>query len=44
MKDAATLEKLARIDTVLIDKTGTLTKGTPELIGIDRDRSPKMTF
>lgn len=32
VKDAATLEKLARVDTVVVDKTGTLTNGKPELV------------
>lgn len=35
VKDAATLEKLAGVDTVLVDKTGTLTKGRPELVSIN---------
>lgn len=34
IKDAATLEKLHQVDTVVVDKTGTITKGTPELVGI----------
>lgn len=34
IKDAATLEKLHEVDTVVIDKTGTLTRGKPELVGI----------
>lgn len=35
VKDAATLEKLYRVDTVVVDKTGTLTKGKPELISVE---------
>jgi len=31
VKDAATLEKLAHVDTIVLDKTGTLTRGKPEL-------------
>ena len=31
IKDAATLEKLHTIDTIVLDKTGTITKGKPEL-------------
>lgn len=31
IRDAETLEQLARIDTVVLDKTGTLTAGRPEL-------------
>lgn len=34
IKDAATLEKLQKVDTVVVDKTGTITKGKPELVGI----------
>ncbi|HEV7454201.1 MAG TPA: heavy metal translocating P-type ATPase, partial [Candidatus Saccharimonadales bacterium] len=34
IKDAATLEKLRQVDTVVIDKTGTITKGKPEFVGI----------
>jgi len=33
-KNAATLEGSARIDTVVMDKTGTLTKGEPEVIQV----------
>jgi Cu2+-exporting ATPase/Cu+-exporting ATPase len=34
IKDAATLEKLHKVDIVVVDKTGTLTKGKPELVSI----------
>jgi P-type Cu+ transporter len=34
IKDAATLEKLHKVDTVIVDKTGTITKGTPTLVDI----------
>lgn len=34
VKDAATLEKLHKVDIVIVDKTGTITQGRPELIGI----------
>lgn len=32
IKDATTLENLAKINTVVLDKTGTITKGAPELV------------
>ncbi|MFH2232632.1 MAG: heavy metal translocating P-type ATPase [Patescibacteria group bacterium] len=32
IKDAATLEKLYKVDTLVVDKTGTITKGKPELV------------
>lgn len=35
IKDAATLERLHKVDTVVVDKTGTITKGKPELIRIE---------
>ncbi len=34
IKDAATLEKLHQVDVVVVDKTGTITKGKPELVSI----------
>ena len=34
VKDAETLEQLSRAQVVVIDKTGTLTRGNPELISI----------
>ncbi len=34
VKDAATLEKLYKVNTVVVDKTGTLTNGKPELVSI----------
>lgn len=34
IKDASTLEKLHTVTTVVIDKTGTITKGKPELVTI----------
>ncbi|HET9641613.1 MAG TPA: heavy metal translocating P-type ATPase [Candidatus Paceibacterota bacterium] len=40
VKDAATLEKLHKADVVVVDKTGTLTHGKPELISLE-NRSDK---
>jgi Cu+-exporting ATPase len=37
VKDAAALETLARVDTLVVDKTGTLTEGRPSLAAV---RSP----
>lgn len=34
IKDAATLQKLHKVDIVVVDKTGTITKGKPELTSI----------
>ena len=34
IKDAGTLEKLHEVNVVVVDKTGTLTKGKPELVSI----------
>lgn len=34
IKDAATLEKLHKVTVVVVDKTGTITKGKPELVTI----------
>lgn len=36
IKDAATLEKLHTINTLVVDKTGTITKGKPELVSIEK--------
>ncbi len=35
IKDAATLERLHKVNTVVVDKTGTLTNGKPELVSIN---------
>jgi len=37
VRDAATLETLARVDTLVLDKTGTLTEGKPRLISVRAD-------
>ncbi len=34
IKDAATLQKLHTVTTLVVDKTGTLTKGKPELVSV----------
>jgi Cu+-exporting ATPase len=34
IKNAATLERLAKVDTLVIDKTGTLTEGKPQVTGM----------
>jgi Cu2+-exporting ATPase len=40
-KNAAALETSARIDTVVMDKTGTLTKGEPEVTDVGVDDMPE---
>lgn len=34
IKDASTLERLSKVDTVVLDKTGTLTRGKPEVASV----------
>jgi len=34
IRDAEALERLERVDTIVIDKTGTLTEGKPKIVGI----------
>ena len=35
IRDAAALEALSRVDTLLVDKTGTLTLGKPEVVAVE---------
>lgn len=35
VRDAAALETFARVDTLVLDKTGTLTEGKPALVGVE---------
>ncbi len=37
VKDAAALETLARVDTLAVDKTGTLTEGRPRIVAVEGD-------
>ncbi len=41
IKDAATLEKLHKVDTVIVDKTGTITIGKPTLVNVQNFSSLK---
>jgi Cu2+-exporting ATPase len=34
-KNAIAIEQTARLDTVVLDKTGTLTRGEPEVVGLE---------
>ncbi len=34
IKDAATLQKLHTVNTIVVDKTGTITKGKPEVVSV----------
>lgn len=38
LKDATVVEALARVDAVALDKTGTVTRGRPRLVGLDPRR------
>jgi Cu+-exporting ATPase len=35
LKNAQALERLAAVDTLVVDKTGTLTQGRPDVVGVD---------
>jgi Cu+-exporting ATPase len=39
IKNAEALELLAKVDTLVIDKTGTLTEGKPKVVAVDLDQS-----
>jgi Cu+-exporting ATPase len=39
VKNAEALELLAKVDTLVIDKTGTLTEGKPKVVAVDLDQS-----
>ena len=38
IKDAATLEKFHKVDVVVVDKTGTITRGKPEVVSVSDDK------
>jgi Cu2+-exporting ATPase/Cu+-exporting ATPase len=44
VKDAATLEKLHKATAVVVDKTGTITKGKPELVAIESNTVSEQEF
>jgi P-type Cu+ transporter len=43
VKDAESLERLSKADTLLIDKTGTLTLGKPEVVGVRPEKGMSET-
>jgi len=43
IRNAEALETLQKVDTLVVDKTGTLTEGKPRLITIRLDHSPEST-
>jgi len=44
VKDAAALERIATVTTLLIDKTGTLTAGRPRVVGLSPRPLPASSF
>ena len=38
IKNAEALERMEKIDTLVVDKTGTLTEGKPKVVGVVTDR------
>ncbi|MEZ6242940.1 MAG: heavy metal translocating P-type ATPase [Phycisphaerales bacterium] len=46
VKDAAALEAFEKIDTIVVDKTGTLTEGSPKLVDVELvgDMDPDRVF
>src|SRR3989344_1009313 len=44
IKDAATLEKLHKVTVVVMDKTGTITKGRPELVSLKNMSDPSTSL
>ena len=42
VRDAAALEILAKVDTLVIDKTGTLTEGKPKLVASSNDEALRL--
>jgi P-type Cu+ transporter len=43
-KDAAALETLARVETLVVDKTGTLTEGRPRVESVEGDRQEVLSL
>ena len=43
VRNAEALERLAKVDTLVVDKTGTLTEGKPELAGIELSAGSRFT-